>query len=184
MKAKSTAQVLERISAIRLAYEPLHTDRYRIRAIMNGGPDGLKALLGNKVNLNSSDLPALNTFLSGVTRLAHTLGKVPDVKTDPEPTARGLTKEKQQEKADKRGRIVRHYDGMRLAKQMRQHSRWLPGLGYATWVLTEYEDFEGNLYPIAESRDPMNSYPGFWSHTDDPTEMITVRSDSTSSTSK
>jgi hypothetical protein len=163
------------MSAIRLAYQPFLDDRYRIRAIMNGGEAGLKALLGNKVNLQTTDLPALNTFLSGVTRLGHTLGKIPDVKADPSPTARGLTKEDQQEKADKRGRIVRNYDALRLTKQMRQHSRWLPGYGYAVWVCTEHEDYEGNLYPIAESRDPMNTYPGFWSHTEDPSEMITTR---------
>lgn len=175
VKSKSKSHVAERISAVRLAYQPFATDRYRIRAIMNGGPEGMKALLGSKVNLNTNDLPALNMFLSGVTRLAHTLGRVPDVKADVPAPARGLSKEDLQNKADKRGRIVRHYDGLKLAKQMRQAARWVPGYGYAVFVLTEYEDYDGNTYPVTEARDPFNSYPGLWSHTDEPEELVTVR---------
>ncbi len=175
MKAKSTAQIKARYDAIRTAYQPFLGDRYRIRAIMNGGEAGIKALLGDKVNIHSNDIPALNTFLSGVTRLGHTLGKVPDVKCDTPPNTRGLTKEQQQEAADKRGRIVKNYDRYRLGKQMRQHARWLPGYGYAVWAITEYEDFEGNLYPLSESLDPYHTYPGFWSHTEPPTEMYSRR---------
>lgn len=175
VKARSTHDVRARIQAVRLAYQPFAEDRYRIRAIMNGGPDGLRALLGTKVNLTTNDIPAVNMFLSGVTRLAHTLGRLPDVKCDVPANARGLSKEQQQEHADRRGRIVKNYDGLKMAKQLRQHARWVPGYGYAVWVMTEYEDYEGNLYPIAESRDPFNSYPGLWSHTDEPEELITIR---------
>ena len=172
---KSEAEVLARITEIRTLYEPINPQRHRIRAIMNGGVDGLRALLGNRIQLDTTDIPAVNFFETGSNRLAHVLGRSPSIKTDPYPTARGLSREDQTNKAAMRARIVASYDHERLDGQLGFQSRWLPGYGYAIFVVTDRIDTEGNRYPVTEIRDPYTSQPGFWTHDEDPDEMITTR---------
>ena len=86
----SKSAVMERVNLIRNSYTDLLEDRRRMRAILDGGPDGIKALLGEKVKIKSNDIPALNMFESGSTRIAHDLGRPPDTKADAFPPARGL----------------------------------------------------------------------------------------------
>lgn len=171
----SNSAVMERVNLIRNSYTDLHDDRRRIRAIIDGGPDGIKALLGERVKIKSNDIPALNMFESGATRLAHDLGRAPDTKADAFPPARGLTAEDQRNKADKRIRIVKSYDHKRINKQLRFQSRFLPVYAYAVWVITERVDSEGNRYPIAEIRDPYHSYPAWWTQDEEVGELVTVR---------
>lgn len=171
----SNSAVMERVNLIRNSYTDLLNDRRRIRAIIDGGPDGIKALLGERVKIKSNDIPALNMFESGATRLAHDLGQAPDTKADAFPPARGLTAEDQRNKADKRIRIVKSYDHKRINKQLRFQSRFLPVYAYAVWVITERIDSEGNRYPIAEIRDPYTSYPAWWTQDEEVEELVTVR---------
>jgi hypothetical protein len=171
----SETLVKERINLVRHSYRELEEDRHRVRAIIDGGPDGLRALLGNRLKLRDRDIPALNMFESGATRLAHDLGRPPDTKADPFPTARGLTQEDQQNKADKRVRIVESYDHRRLERQLRVQARWLPVYAYCVWVITERIDSEGNRYPVREIRNPYTSYPAWWSFDEQVDEMVTVR---------
>jgi hypothetical protein len=171
----SKSAVMERVNLIRNSYTDLFEDRRRMRAILDGGPDGIKALLGEKVKIKSNDIPALNMFESGSTRIAHDLGRPPDTKTDAFPPARGLTAEDQRKKADKRARIVISYDHKRLERQLRFQARFLPVYAYAIWVLSERIDNEGNRYPVAEIRDPYYSYPAWWSQDEQVDEMVTTR---------
>lgn len=171
----STSAVLERVYLIRNSYTDLLDDRKRIRDIIDGGENGLKALLGDKVKIKSRDIPALNMFESGATRLAHDLGRAPDTKADAFPNERGLSAEDQRRKADKRVQIVHSYDYRRINRQLRFQARFLPVYAYCVWVLTERQDSEGNLYPTAEIRDPFHSYPAWWSQDEEVEEMVTVR---------
>jgi hypothetical protein len=171
----SKSAVMERVNLIRNSYSDLLDDRRRMRAILDGGPDGIKALLGERVNIKSNDIPALNMFESGSTRIAHDLGRPPDTKADAFPPAAGLTAENQRAKADKRVRIVRSYDHHRLEKQLRFQARFLPVYAYCVWVITERLDAEGNRYPVAEIRDPFHSYPAWWSQDEEVGELVTMR---------
>lgn len=171
----SKSAVMERVNLIRNSYTDLLDDRRRMRAILDGGPEGIKALLGEKVKIKSNDIPALNMFESGSTRVAHDLGPPPDTKADAFPPARGLTAEDQRKKADKRVRIVQSYDHKRLNRQLRYQARYLPVYAYAIWVTTERVDSEGNRYPIAEIRDPFYSYPAWWAQDEQVDELVTTR---------
>ena len=172
---RSEADVKTRITEIRTLYDPLRGERARIRAIMDGGVGGLRALLGQRLKLNTTDIPAMNMFETGSNRLAHVLGRPPSIKTDPYPPSRGLDREHQQARAEKRARIVASYDHRRLSTQLGYQARWLPGYGYAVFVITERRDTKGNRYPVTEIRDPYTSLPGFWSPGEPPEEMLTTR---------
>ena len=55
-------------------------DRARFRAILNGGEDGIKQLLGPGLDNNESHtIPAPNLFLSALDRLSQKIGKVPSL---------------------------------------------------------------------------------------------------------
>ena len=55
----------------------------RIKAILNGGPDGMKALLGDKMESADADLlPAPNMLQSGIDRLAQKISGIPQVRVD------------------------------------------------------------------------------------------------------
>ena len=55
----------------------------RIKAILNGGAEGMKALLGNSMETSDADLlPAPNMLQSGIDRLAQKISGVPDVRVD------------------------------------------------------------------------------------------------------
>ena len=55
----------------------------RIKAILNGGADGIKALLGNTMETSDADLlPAPNMLQSGIDRLAQKVSGIPQVRVD------------------------------------------------------------------------------------------------------
>ncbi len=58
-------------------------NKYRIKAILNGGADGIRALLGNQMDTADADLlPAPNLLQSGIDRLAQKISGVPQVRVD------------------------------------------------------------------------------------------------------
>tara|TARA_R100000008_G_scaffold565_1_gene513 strand:- start:8721 stop:10127 length:1407 start_codon:yes stop_codon:yes gene_type:complete len=58
---------------------------------------------------------------------------------------------------------------------MPQVGRWLPGYGFAVWVIREKKGPDGTPYPCAELRDPYNCFPGYFGADQQPKEMAIVR---------
>ena len=171
---KTPAEVDDRIRALRLGVRLDH--RERIRAVMNGGKEGVKAILAwNKEYVQDlgDDLMTANVMLSGLERLAQKVGRPPTLKTDMIPTADTMTA---RDKAEKRARIVSGWDEtQRFELQFPQIGRWLPGYGMAAHVIKE-RVYGNQVQPVAELRDPFGVYPGQWGVDQQPTEMASVRS--------
>ena len=148
--------------------------KYRIRAILNGGADGIRALLGNQMDTADADLlPAPNLLQSGNDRLAQKISGVPQVRVD---VANNNDSSRAKNRAEKIERIVTAYDEkQRLNLQLAQAARWLPGYGYCAWVITYKRDKNGFVYPCAELRDPYDTYPGNFGADQQPQELAILR---------
>ena len=148
--------------------------KYRIRAILNGGADGIRALLGNQMDTSDADLlPAPNLLQSGIDRLAQKISGVPQVRVD---VANNNDSSRAKNRAEKIERIVTAYDEkQRLNLQLAQAARWLPGYGYCAWVITYKRDKNGFVYPCAELRDPYDTYPGNFGADQQPQELAILR---------
>lgn len=159
-------------------------DRSRIRAILDGGPAGIAAILAWNVGKQASmdmaiddmleqygtDLPTVNMMDSGMTRLAQKVGRIPTLKP---PKSQGETVvESHQRRID----LLRTWDYQSKAKMVYpQVGRWTPGYGFAFAKLTQRRDMDGRLYPVAEPRDPYDVYPGWLGPDQQPNEYATVR---------
>ena len=148
--------------------------KYRIRAILNGGADGIRALLGNQMDTADADLlPAPNLLQSGIDRLAQKISGVPQVRVD---VANNNDSSRAKNRAEKIERIVTAYDEkQRLNLQLAQAARWLPGYGYCAWVITYKRDKNGFVYPCEELRDPYDTYPGNFGADQQPQELVILR---------
>ena len=146
----------------------------RIKAILNGGSNGIKALLGDTMETSDADLlPAPNMLQSGIDRLAQKVAGVPQVRVDV-PNDNDSTRSKL--RAEKLERIVTNYDEKQnLLSQLQQAARWLPGYGYCAWVITTKRDSNGFVYPSAELRDPYDTFPGNFGPDQQPREMAVIR---------
>ena len=146
----------------------------RIKAILNGGADGIKALLGNTMETSDADLlPAPNMLQSGIDRLAQKISGIPQVRVDV-PNDNDSARSKI--RAEKLERIVSNYDEKQnLLAQLQQASRWLPGYGFCAWVITTKRDINGFFYPSAELRDPYDTFPGNFGPDQQPREMAVIR---------
>lgn len=146
----------------------------RIKAILNGGADGIKALLGNTMETSDADLlPAPNMLQSGIDRLAQKVSGVPQVRVDV-PNDNDSTRSKM--RAEKLERIVTTYDDKQnLISQLQQAARWLPGYGFCAWVISTKRDTNGFIYPSAELRDPYDTFPGNFGPDQQPRELAVLR---------
>jgi hypothetical protein len=171
---KNAEQVYNRVYELRQQHADFASDKDNIRDIMNGGADGLKALLGKSMrDMDYQQIPAPNLLQSGLDRLAQKLGRAPDLKVD-------IYNDKDSERATKRAekleRIVHAYDEIQnLDLQLPQVGRWLPGYGFAVWVLKEKKDANGIPYPYAEIKDPYLCYPGYFGDGQQPKELAIVQ---------
>ena len=166
--------ILDRTRFLKEMHDEALPDRARFRAIINGGENGIKALLGQSISSMDADmLPAPNLLLSALDRLAQKIGRVPalDVHiTNPRDS------ERNKKKKDKLERIVTSYDQFqKLDLQLPQVARWLPGYGFAVWVITSKTDPQGNVYPVAELRDPYMTFPGYQGANQMAEELVTIR---------
>ena len=151
-----------------------YSTRGRIRAIMNGGPDGLLALLGDQIKgFQDFQIPVPNLMMSGLEHLSQKIGRIPNLKVD---VPNNKDSDRARAKADKIARIVTSYDDtQKLDLQMPQVGRWLPGYGFAVWVIREKKRPDGTPYPCAELRDPYNCFPGYFGADQQPKEMAIIR---------
>jgi len=166
--------IINRALILRNMHDNALVDRARFRAIMNGGADGIRALLGSQLDMmDESVLPAPNLLMSGLDRLAQKLGRVPNLRVD---LTNPRDSERSKRKKDKLERIITSYDQMQNLKgQLPQVARWLPGYGFAVWIITTKRDSEGNSYPVAELRDPYDCFPGYYGANQTPDELVTIR---------
>ena len=175
MLQKTAADVLERANLLKQGTDL--ADRARIRSILNGGAEGVHAVLNHGKDPKKSaglgtDLPTANIMHSGLERLAQQIGRPPTLKTDMIPIADTDTARK---KAEKRARIVQGWDDMaRMEMQYPQIGRWLPGYGFTFHVIREM-DFGGTMYPVAELRDPYDVHLGQWGPDQQPPEAAVYR---------
>lgn len=162
--------ILERANALRSTADFGRYSRWRIRSVLDGGPDAVRALLGDKMaNLGYTDLPWANLIHSGMSALAQKLGVVPEARVSP---PAGSDSVNLRRGAEKRERIVDAYDEYdRVGMQLGQVARWLPGYGFAVWTLTARQDTDGYVYPCAQLRDPYDCWPGEWGADQQPQEL-------------
>jgi hypothetical protein len=154
-------------------YSGHYTYRNRVRNILNGGPNGVAALLGENGKNYDEDLPIPNMIHSGLEHLAQKLGRMPDVKVDPYD---GRDSERAKTKAQKLERIVNSFDiEAKMERQLPQAARWLPGYGFCVWVIRQKMGPDGHMYPHAELRDPYDCYPGYYGPDQDPKELGIIR---------
>jgi len=164
----------DRITQLHYDNQQAYATRGRIRAIMNGGPSGILALLGDQIKgFQEWQVPVPNLMSTGLEHLAQKIGRIPNLKIDV-PNDRDSQRSKQ--KAEKIARIITAYDdNQRLDIQMPQVGRWLPGYGFAVWVIREKKDSNGVPYPCAELRDPYNCFPGYYGADQKPVDLSIVR---------
>ena len=162
------------ITQLHFDNQSAYSTRGRIRAIMNGGPDGLLALLGDQIKgFQDFQIPVPNLMMSGLEHLSQKIGRIPNLKVD---VPNNKDSDRARAKADKIARIVTSYDDtQKLDLQMPQVGRWLPGYGFAVWVIREKIGPDGTPYPCAELRDPYNCFPGYFGADQQPKEMAIVR---------
>jgi len=168
----TAGEVCERVDELRSLNEMVMPQRARIRAIMNGGAEAIKALLGGDTKLKSQDLPIPPLFESGLSKLAQRVGRRPDCKVDPRADR---DSQKERARTAKRQRIVHGLDELgRLEMQLPQVGRWLPGYGFAVWTI-KGRTVDGYRYPWAELRDPSDCYPAAWGPDQQPDDIAIVR---------
>lgn len=168
---QDVVDAVTRLRALNAASLP---SKSRIRNIMDGGEAGIKALLGDKIKGIGPDIPAPNLMHSGMERLAQKLGQAPILRADP--PSRTKNEEAARESAEKRERIVEHYDYVcQLELQLPQAARWLIGYAYCAWTFRSLIDVNGHRYPEAVLRDPWETWPGEWGDRQQPVEVAFVK---------
>lgn len=166
---KSVFEVCEDIAHLKTINEPMRDDRRRIRDILNGGPEGIAALLGS--GFRGSDAPVNNLIHSGLERFAQKIGRVPELKVDAHKDTQAA-----RVAAEKREAIVRSYDdGCQLDMMLPQLGRWLPGYGFGVITVHDGYDADGNVYPMRTLRDPFDAYPSSWGVTQQPDRIAFIR---------
>lgn len=169
---RSAESALERAAALRLNMDRSRKARWQVKAILNGGEEAIRALLGDKMD-TSEELPWPNMLASGLNHLAQKVGHRPDPRVHPPVTTQN---EKPRERAEKRQRIIEGYDEAdRMELQLPQVGRWLPGYGFAVWTITSRVTPDGYLYPQAQLRDPFDCFPGEWGVDQQPDELAIHR---------
>jgi len=162
-------QIIDRAVYLKQMHDDSLLDRSRFRNILNGGD-----LLGPGMDsMDSFTLPAPNLLLSALDRLAQKIGKVPTLDVH---ITNARDSQRNKSKKDKLERIVTAFDKMqRLDLQLPQVARWLPGYGFAVWVITSKPDTNGNMYPCAELRNPYDCFPGYYGNMQEPQELAIIQ---------
>ena len=76
---KTADELYSRVYELRQLNSVMSSDKHNVRAILNGGADGLKALLGKDMrDMDYKQLPAPNLLMSALERFAQKIGRAPD----------------------------------------------------------------------------------------------------------
>ncbi len=175
--------VMARVDSLRSMNQELQIERQRIRQIMNGGVDGIHAVMAWDFGKGAStmskqevataygvDLPTVNLLASGLERSAQRIGATPSLKPpnsiDPDHRTRLL----------KKMRVIKGWDSHNeLEMHWPQIGRWLPGYGYSMWRLSGGRHHDGTPFPKVELRDPYDVFPGWFGANQQPNEAAIVR---------
>ena len=177
------AWVLNRIEDLIQLNSDTFPDRWRIRSIMNGGPDGIQAVMAWDFGKGASslsgsqvadkigvDLPTVNLLHSGLERTGQQLGRLPTLKppASDDDTVRGGHQ--------KRIDILQGWDAMqRFELQFPQIGRWLPGYAFYMQIIKQRRNADGELYPVVELRDPYDVHPGWFGAEQQPQDAAVPR---------
>lgn len=170
---ETVKRVSNRVLELKEQNQEQQRNREKVRNIMDGGAKAVQTLLGSKVKDPEMGLPVANLMLSANTRLGQKLGRRPDAKVDPPYESDSETAVKG---AEKRARIIESMDrvcGMEM--QLPQLGRWVPGYGFHAWVVRQGRDANGDPYPVAEMRDPFETFPGEWGPQQQPCDVAFCR---------
>lgn len=175
--------VLNRIESLRHLNQNYMPDKWRIRAIMNGGVDGIYAVMAWDLGKGSSgmnrnaiaqaygtDLPTVNLLHSGLETTAQRVGVVPTLKP--------VFSENEDVRARhmKKIHMINAWDEQdELELDLPQIGRWLPGYSYAMWKLVFRTTANGDPYPAAKLVDPYDVWPGWFGSDQQPADAAQVR---------
>ncbi len=176
---RDTGWVLQRTQQLIQENQDDRSARVRIRQIMNGGADGVEAVLAWNLGKEASshgdgrlsdmigvDLPTVNLVASGLDRLGQKIGRMPTLKPP-----KGNYQDSQ-ERMD----IIETWDEWQeLELDLPQIGRWIPGYGFGMWVINQRRNDKGELYPVMELRNPFDVYPGWAGPRQQPTDACIVR---------
>lgn len=177
--ARSAEWVLQRCDQLIQENEDDRGARVRIRQIMNGGAEGVEAVLAWNLGKEASshgdgrlsdmigvDLPTVNLVASGLDRLGQKIGRMPTLKPPKGDVA------DHQERMD----IIETWDEWQeLELDLPQIGRWIPGYGFGMWVIVQRRSEKGELYPAMELRNPFDVYPGWMGARQQPADACIVR---------
>lgn len=166
---EQVAIVSERVTELRELNSEQEESRTIIRDILDGGSNGLKAIIGKDFQSKDHRIPAANLMLSGLTRLAQKTGIIPEVKVD---APSGNDSDRARERAERRARIVSGYDHVgKLQLDGPQMARWCPGYGFTPWVIEQSKTPKGDTFPKARIRDPYMAFPDQWGTEQQPNDI-------------
>ncbi len=171
-KANDSAQV-ESVSARVGELRDLNSEqiesRTTIRDILDGGTNGLRAIIGKDFKSKDPRVPAANLMLSGLTGLAQKTGAIPEVKVDP---PSGNDSDNARQRAERRARIVAGYDhAAKVPLLGPQMARWCPAYGFTPLVVEQGRTHNDDPYPRAVVRDPYMAFPGQWGNDQQPDDI-------------
>lgn len=166
-----------RFLALQAANQARRAVAHRVRAIMNGGAEGMRALLGAGVEDFDAEqqqmIPAANLILSGVTHAGVRIGRVPDLRV---PYPEDSESDAPRVKAEKRERIITAYDDEAgLVMMLPQAARWLIGYGFVPFIVCDGWTPDGTGYPKLQIRDPYTCWPGVWGPEQQPPDVAFLR---------
>jgi len=165
--------IIDRVVELKALHDKAIPDRDKFRRIINGGTEGIQALLGANAAMGSGDLPAPNLLLSALDRIAQKVGRVPNLEI---PLSVNKDSVRAKDRRDKLERIIHAYDDhQNLHMQLPQIGRWLPGYGFVVWTIQTKYDPNGKPYPCAVLRDPYDCYPGYYGTAQQPEELGVIR---------
>lgn len=178
MVAVSASDALQRVSELVQQNADIEPVKLRIRNIMDGGADGIRAVIawnqgnageGRKQPLGD-DLPAVNMMVSGVERLGQQVGLAPSLRM---PTGVDLNDDVRED-AETREHIVEGWDESSVTElQFPQIGRWLPGYGDFSWLIRpRREPVTGQLFPHMELRDPFDTMVGWLGAAQQPYDLV------------
>lgn len=179
---KTDDWVLQRIEQLRRDNEDVTREKWRIRAIMNGGVDGIIGVMlwdrgqteqtsrSEALAMLGTDLPTVNLMYTGLERLAQKIGRIPMLKAP-------LTDDDNlREKAEERVSIVRDWDeNQKMALTIPQIARWIPGYSFAQLHLTQARNRHQEWYPQMRMRDPYDVTPGYFGADQQPSDFVYTR---------
>lgn len=166
--------VLDRVGGLMAARDATLPAMSRTAAILDGGERAVLALTGQTQDGTLRDMPIANYMRDAMEAFAGRLGAVPELRVDPPMTGgRNDDSEAKQRAAEKRARIVAHYDdddNDGIPERIPMLARWVPGASYAVWTIDPVmvNDFP---YPRATLHHPLDTMLAQWTSITHPEDV-------------